>query len=55
MLLPNIIITDNIERDFDDKIATAEIKAIDSSLIERFKPREIADQYLRVYNGKSGA
>lgn len=55
MLLPNIIITDNIERDFDDKIATAEIKAIDFSLIERFKPREIADQYLRVYNGKSGA
>lgn len=54
MLLPNIIITDNIERDFDDKIATAEIKTIDSSLIERFKPREIANQYLRVYNGKSG-
>lgn len=54
MLLPNIIITDNIERDFDDKIATAEIKSIDSSLIERFTPREIANQYLRVYNGKSG-
>ncbi|RJT35163.1 glycosyltransferase family 4 protein [Rahnella woolbedingensis] len=52
MLLPNIIITDNIERDFADKMVTAEIKAIDSSLIERFKPREIADQYLCVYNGK---
>lgn len=53
MLLPNIIITDNIERDFDDKIAKAEIKTIDSSIIERFKPREIADQYLRVYKGKA--
>jgi len=52
MILPNIIITDNIERDFYDKIDKSEIKPVDSVLIDQFKPKEIADQYLRVYNGK---
>ena len=40
------------EIDFYDKIDKSEIKPVDSVLIDQFKPKEIADQYLRVYNGK---
>lgn len=52
LLLPNIIISNDIEHDFDKKINQAKLVPVDSGLIEKFTPEEIANQYLCIYNAK---
>lgn len=51
-ILPNIIITKDMDRDFYGEIINREIKDIDSKLVNMFKPGEIAEQYLCVYNNE---
>lgn len=52
LLLPNIIISNDIGSDFDKKISQAKLVPVDSGIIDKFTPEEIANQYLCIYNEK---
>lgn len=49
MILPNIVIAKNIEDEFGSKVRDCTIKPLEPALFERFKPEEIASQYLSIY------